>query len=161
MTSYVQGFFCSLWINTEFTLLLWISWTHRGGQRDVVHVQVSVSRRPGDQQPANGVRQAGARPQMKVPDCTGDWRGQSGFSRAGLKMFKIKVRRSPHLSAPRWTAPSGTARWTSTPRSYKDARGSERSAGDVAPRCPTWPEGKPECRWRAEWPEDKQSEEQD
>lgn len=48
------------------------SWTHLGGQRHHVHVQVSVSRCPRGQQPSDGDREARSRGEAKVPRRTGN-----------------------------------------------------------------------------------------
>lgn len=59
--------------------------THRGGQGDDVHVHVSFSRRPGDQQPTHRVRPARLRNQVEVPDCAGNCRGESEISTTPLE----------------------------------------------------------------------------
>lgn len=51
-------------------------WTHRGGQRDDVHVQVSVSGRPRHHQPAGGVRLTRPRREVQVAHGAGNWRGE-------------------------------------------------------------------------------------
>lgn len=145
------------------------SWTHRSGQGDGVQVQVSLAMRPGSHQSTSWIHLAVLRNHVEVPNCTGNWReerkaeGLNELTTAGLQLLTrnlwsrevSKLYSQLYLFVPQWTEASGLVHWMSTPQSYKDAQGSERSAGDVAPRCPTWLEGKLVCRWRVEWPGDK------